>query len=137
MIQRIQTLYLLITAGLLTSLYFNPLMTTAAGKIYYTSNTALTILITVNLALSVLGIVLYRNRILQMRVTMINVIAMLGLQGWIAYFFFTRAEGVAFSTSAVFPIVCVILSILAYIGIARDEAMVQSASRLRSSKKKK
>ena len=60
---------------------------------------------------------------------------LLGYQAWIGYAFFTREAGVAFSISAVFPIVCAILTFTAMRYIARDEAMVRSANSIRAARK--
>ncbi|MBQ5802816.1 MAG: DUF4293 domain-containing protein, partial [Bacteroidales bacterium] len=77
-------------------------------------------------------IFIFKHRILQIRMCIFNILVLLGYQAWIAYAFFTREPGVAFSISAVFPVVCAILTFTALRYIARDEAMVRSANTLRS-----
>lgn len=103
----------------------------------YTDNLALTILTAITSATSLVSVFLYRKRIVQMRMTVFNMIVLLALQGWIAYYFFTCGKDVAFSMTAVFPIVACILSFLAFRGIAKDEALVQSVNRLRDCRKSK
>ena len=137
MIQRIQSLYLLIVSGLLFSMFFSNMMVTSSGSISYVSSAAFAILITVTFVLAFVSIFLYRHRIVQMRLVMIDAIVLLAFQIWIGYWFFTKPDGTAFSITAVFPLVCVILCVLAYIGIARDEALVQSVSRIRDTNRKK
>lgn len=135
MIQRIQTIYLLAAALFTGSLYFTPFMFVQTEKIMYTDSLTFTILISVIVLVSLVNIFCYKNRIIQMRLAMISTLVLLGFQGWIAYIFFTTDA--AFSTTALFPLLSAIFSLLAFRGIARDEALVQSADRLRSVRKNK
>lgn len=72
-----------------------------------------------------------------MRLCIYNMLVLLGFQGWILYMFFTRIEGTSFTILSVFPIVAAILTFFAFNGIRKDEALVQSASSLRSLSKNK
>ncbi len=131
MIQRIQTLFLLSASALLFSMFFGVMAYTPQESVKYTSVSALLILNIVSFALAFFSIVLYRHRMIQIRVCIYNSIILLGFQGWVLWLFFTRPEGTAFTVTAVFPVVAAILSFLAMRYIARDEAMVRSTSRLR------
>jgi uncharacterized membrane protein (UPF0182 family) len=82
-------------------------------------------------ALSFISIFLYKKRMLQLRMTILNAIILIGYQAWIVYLFIIRPDGSAFTTPAVFPVIAAILSWLAFRYIARDEAMVRAADRLR------
>jgi uncharacterized membrane protein (UPF0182 family) len=82
-------------------------------------------------AIALVSIFLYKKRVIQMRLTLLNAIILIGYQAWIVYLFIVRPEGSAFTTPAVFPIVAAILSWMAFRYIARDEAMVRAADRLR------
>lgn len=135
MIQRIQTLFLLIVAGLLISLFYSNLFYTVDFTVRYTEYTPFLVLNIGALAINVFTIMIYKYRVFQIRLCIINIIVLLCYQIWIAYFFFTKDEGTAFSISAVFPLVCLILTFLALRYIARDEAMVRSAYQLRKIKR--
>jgi len=99
--------------------------------IKYTDVIYLLIMIVVTFLISFITIFLYRHRMIQIRLCVLNSIILLGLQGWIGWMFFSRPEGSAFGISAVFPIVAAILTFTAMKYIAGDEALVRSTSRLR------
>jgi multisubunit Na+/H+ antiporter MnhF subunit len=130
MLQRIQTLYLLFTCGLLASLFFIPMCETLSGARDYSDYTGLLILLILSLATSLGTLFLYRRRTWQIRLCILNSIVLTGFQGWIACYFFT-AEA-AFSISAVFPLIAVILTVIAARYIARDEAMIRNTGRIRN-----
>ncbi len=133
MIQRVQTLFLLITLGLIVSLFYNKLCyAPQAEPIFFTDFTPFLILTIISAVICFFTIFIFKHRILQIRMCIFNILVLLGYQVWIAYAFFTREPGVAFSISAVFPVVCAILTFTALRYIARDEAMVRSANTLRS-----
>ncbi len=79
----------------------------------------------------------FKARILQMRLGVITVIMLAAFQIWLGVDFFRNKDEMVFSITAIFPLVSAILNLLAVRGIALDEAMVQSAYRLRGSKKRK
>lgn len=135
MIQRIQTLFLLATAGLLGSLFFSRFCYTTEMVVKYTQSLYLLIFIATTFFLTVFAIVKFKDRMMQLRVSIINILLLIGFQIWIAVIFFKEDHGVAFSITAVFPIVCAILTAMAVKYIARDEALVRSAYSLRKAKK--
>ena len=122
--QRIQTLYLLIASGLLVAMYFQPY------------GTGFIILFSIALAAQLLAIVALKSRTLQMRLSNLAALLLLGLQIWMAVSYFTADPRPSLSFTAIFPIVAAILDFLAASAILRDELLVRSASRLRSSKRK-
>ncbi len=136
MIQRVQTLYLLGTFSLLLSMFFSKFCyTPGSNPIEYTQYTPFLIMLIATTAICFFTIFLYRHRMIQIRLCTFNALVLLGFQGWLAYEFFTRPEGVAFSVTALFPAVCAILTVVALRFIARDEAVVRSANSIRSYKK--
>lgn len=137
MIQRIQTLFLLVATGLLFSLFFNNFTYSTDIAVKYTQYTPFLIFTIVTSAASLLSVFLFKNRMLQMRLCIYNMLILIAYQGWIAYMFFTRIEETAFSMTAVFPIIAGILTFLAFRYIGRDEALVQSVNSLRSLRKNK
>jgi len=131
MIQRIQTIFLLFAFGLLASLFFVPMSENAGVATAYSESVVLSALLATSTAVSLLTVFLYRRRMLQIRLSIFNIVVLTGFQGLIAYYFFTKAGDAVFSSTAVFPIVAAILTFLALRYIARDEAMVRTADRLR------
>lgn len=122
--QRIQTLYLLIASGLLVAMYFQPY------------GTGFIILFSIALAAQLLAIVALKSRTLQMRLSNLAALLLLGLQIWMAVSYFTADPRPALNMTAIFPIVAAILDFLAARAILKDELLVRSASRLRASKRK-
>lgn len=136
MIQRIQTLFLMIAFGLIISLFYNKLCYAPQMEpITYAQFTPFLILTIISAIVCFFTIFVFKHRILQIRMCIFNILVLLGYQAWIGYAFFTREPGVAFSISAVFPVVCAILTFTAMRYIARDEAMVRAASSIRSARK--
>lgn len=130
--QRIQTLYLFLSLGLTSSLFFCKL----TAEKSFTDYVPYFVLLIIIALLSLLALTCYKHRVFQMRTAMMAALITLGFQAWIAVEFFTTAPA-PFYITAVFPIAAIILDLLAARNILADEMMVRSASRLRSSKKKK
>ena len=132
MIQRVQSLYLLASSGLLFSLFFRPLMRNLDGDVLkFTQYWPFLIFVIVTFVLSFFAIFIYKRRIQQMRICIYNMLVLLAFQAWIAYMFFTRVEGTIFTISAVFPIVAGIFVFMAFRKISEDEALVQGLNSLR------
>jgi len=134
MIQRFQSLLLLIALILTALMFFLPLCHFADGsKAYVYEQYPLLVLLLISTVLTLFTIFMYKRRMLQIRISIFNALIVLGLQGWIAYLFFSPSNGgMAFSFIAVFPIVAFILIFLAIRYIGRDEALIRSLSRLRN-----
>ncbi len=139
MIQRVQSLYLLASSGLLFSLFFRPLMRNLDGEtvLKFTQYWPFLIFVIVTFVLSFFSIFIYKRRIQQMRICIYNMLVLLAFQGWIAYMYFTRLDGVVFTISAVFPIVAGIFVFMAFRKISEDEALVQGMNSLRDMTKNK
>ena len=122
--QRIQTLYLLIASGLLVAMYFQPY------------GTWFIVLFSLALACQVLAVVALQSRTLQMRLSNLAGLLLVGLQTWMCIVYFTADPRPSLSFTTIFPIIAAILDFLAARAILRDELLVRSASRLRASKRK-
>ena len=131
MIQRIQTLFLLGAAALLSSLFFVTIAKSQVESVKLIQIMPLLVFNAITTAIALVSIFLYKKRVIQMRLTLLNAIILIGYQAWIVYLFIVRPDSSAFTTPAVFPIVAAILSWMAFRYIARDEAMVRAADRLR------
>ena len=152
MIQRIQSIYLLLALILMGLLGWLPLGEIAAGDIIYDFNIRgvfevgksqaiinglpIMVLLAIIELLQVIIIFSYKKRVRQMRLATYNIILMIGILvvGWI----FIRAslksigDGVyVFQLVMAFPIVAAILNYMAIRAIAKDEALVRSIDRIR------
>ena len=131
--QRIQTLYLAISTGLMASLFF----CRKAGELAYTDYVPYLILLIIIVLLDFLALTVWSHRIFQMRTAILSSLITLAFQAWLAVDYFTADESLVFHVTAVFPLVSIILNVLAAGNIWSDEMMVRSASRLRAAKRKK
>lgn len=140
--QRIQTLYLLISAGLLVAMCFSNAYTVANPdgllevSYWQLQKPYFGILLGILIFLVVLALVVFKSRILQMRLAVLSGVIALGMQAWLAYMYFTF-EGPVFSFTAIFPLVVCICNFLAARGCFQDQLMVESAYRVRERRRRK
>ena len=139
--QRIQTLYLLISAGLAAALCFGTAykVVTPEGmqavSYWQLESPYFGILLGIVAFLIVLALVVYRSRILQMRLAVLSGIMALGMQLWLAYMYFTM-EGPVFRWTVIFPLLICLSNMLAARGDFQDQLMVESAYRVRERRKR-
>lgn len=150
MLQRIQSVYLILAAAAmlisvtlpLASFYFNTeeVLFEAMG-IYLNgeltdSTWGLFVIGLMSSISALITIFLYKNRILQIRLSIFNIVLMIGFYlyfGFIMYKVYP-VENLEFSKvgfGAIMPIVSIILTILAIRKIGADEALIRSLNRLR------
>lgn len=129
--QRVQTLYIFLATVLVGALFFCEISEGAR----YTEYAPYLILLIIASLLNLIALTTYKVRILQVRTVVFAALITLALQGWLAVDFIA-SKGVVFKVSAIFPLVAVILDILAARGIWADELIVRSSSRLRAAKRK-
>ena len=122
--QRIQTLYLVLALGL------------CVAALFLIDGTYFLILTAIAAVMTLIALVTYKHRIFQMRTSVIAGLMLVGLQVWILVKYFLAGDKTAYNIAYVFPIVAAILVFLAARNILADEMLVQSASRLRSNKRK-
>ena len=154
MLQRIQSIYLLGALLLIAALFIVPFAEIVGGNgsIYvfdkagvYLQGTSkpeiiysglpiqifLGIIVVVNLA----TIFSFKKRIRQIRLSVFNILLMIGLSGVIFYFTSHSARLLdgkySFEPSLVMPLIAVVLTYLAIRNIGRDEALVRSVDRIR------
>ena len=152
MIQRVQSLYLLavtillVLAMLLPIGYYThvgeplsdvlrPLGITMADGIHE-STWGLFAILMVSAVVSLGTIFLFRNRMLQVRMTIFSSILLIGYYVSVGIFIFTMksnsgAEAFRPGLALALPLVCIILNYLAFRAIYSDEIMVRAADRLR------
>lgn len=153
MLQRIQTVYLLLIAVLTIAVLFLPLALLQAGDQFFTFDASgistmaaepelvyptwgLFALATVITLLALLTIFLFKKRILQIRLCVFNAILMLGFYGLFAFFYWNLKGELDFTSISLrialsFPLISLILDYLAIRNIGADEALVRSLERLR------
>jgi peptidoglycan/LPS O-acetylase OafA/YrhL len=130
--QRVQTLYLAIATALIVAMFFCD----KAGDVSFVSYWPYLVLLILITLLDLLALTTYKIRVFQVRTTVLAALLTLALQAWLVVDFIVTGNDPVFHVPAVFPLVAVILDIMAARGIWADELMVRSASRLRSSKRK-
>lgn len=149
MIQRIQSVYLLlVTALLITSMClpvgsfigadaamytFKPLGVEVGGTFYSTWGVLGILLLSSIVAFAT--IFLFKNRMLQIRMSIFNSILLIGYyMAFLAFMFVLKRDlnaSFQISWALCFPLICIILNYLAIRAIGRDEVMVKAADRLR------
>lgn len=130
--QRVQTLYLFISTALMVTMIFSD----KTEGVRYTAYLPYLILLVVIGLLDLLALTTYRFRVFQMRTAVLSALVTVALQGWLALDFFVAGKDLVWKMTAVFPIVSVILNVLAAAAIWRDEMIVRTSSRLRAAKRK-
>ena len=138
--QRIQTLYLAVSTALLFILFFSDaLSVTAPDGLHHVTYLGFNkpyfgILLGILFAMTVLALVTFKVRILQMRLATLAGLVALGMTGWLAYFYFKMPKDVVvFHWTAIFPLIAAICDFLAARGCFQDQLMVESAYRIPSS----
>ncbi len=152
MLQRIQTIYLLIITMLMGAMFFFPFaeLLSQDNQIYlysfnglfldgnesvYFSTIPPIILLSIIVLVSFVSIFLFKKRILQIRLIGINLMLMLGYIGLNYYYiksFASQLTGViSYQIIIIFPLVSAILTYLAIRAIGKDEALVRSLDRIR------
>ncbi len=139
--QRIQTLYLLISTALAATLCFGTAYKVATPEglmsvsYWQLESPYFGILLGIVAFLVVLALVVYKSRILQMRLAVLSGIIALGMQLWLAYMYFTM-DGAVFRWTAIFPLLICLSNMLAARGDFQDQLMVESAYRVRERRKR-
>ena len=139
--QRIQTLYLLISTALVAALCFSTAYSVAGPdgmeriSWWQLQKPYFGILLGILAFLVVLALVVYKSRILQMRLAVLSAIIALGMQAWVSYMYFTF-EGPVFSWTAIFPLIICISNLLAARGCFQDQLVVESAYRVRERRRR-
>ena len=131
--QRVQTLYLFLATALIAALFFCH----KAGDVFYTDYWPYLVLLLVVAFLNVMALTTFKHRIFQMRTATLSAIILLGLQIWLVVDCIKTHNTPVFSLTAVFPVVAMILNLLAARGILADELLVRNSSRLRAAKRGK
>lgn len=148
MIQRIQSIWLLLASLAILCLLFVPTVGAAAAKGYYIlygsglqmegiseQSTNVPLLASTVLAglISLINIFNFRNRKLQTRIAALNIVLILALSFWFSQIV-NKIEGLKtldIEPGIFLPLVAIIFTVLAIRGIKKDEKLIRSADRLR------
>jgi hypothetical protein len=156
MIQRIQTLYLLLVVVLTTVTFFSPVaglqhaeqaaiyemsyrglfeMNVSGGSNMLANTWMLTALMVLIPLLAFITIILFKKRMLQIRLIIFNIVLMAGFYGLMFIYLWQYGKSLEASLfleiPAAFPLVGIILSIMAIRAIGKDEALIKSLNRIR------
>ena len=153
MLQRIQTVYLLLIVALTIATRFFPLAVLQAGNDLFSFDASgvstlmgepeliyptwgLFALVAVIAIVALVTIFLFKRRILQIRLCVFNALLMIGFYGFFAYLAYNFTSSFAEMSLQVkfglaFPLINLILDYLAIRNIGADEALVRSLDRLR------
>ena len=150
MIQRIQTIYLLVVVALGITLLFMPVVQfvspedaaelqvfelSALGGAPLQGIWGLTLTTVLIPLLALVDIFLYRKRILQARLNIFTVMLCLGYYGVLAIYIWLAKMSMGLEWHLIpwasIPLVCMILTLMATRAILKDEALVRAADRIR------
>lgn len=135
MIQRIQTVYLLIVAALQTVLLFSSLAKVPGTyDLKITNDITLAVLTSLTALVAFVSIFMYKKRVLQVRFNVFNALILVALQGIIIYYIVKLSgqhDSVTYAVPAIFPLISAILTYLAIRSILRDELTVRALNRIR------
>lgn len=154
MIQRIQSLYLLIVTALMCVTLFAPIamFTVASGEVFTLSAFSLAsemqsqgtiwmgILLSLATALPLVILFMFKNRVLQIRLCAVEIVLLVGCIAFMAiYFWLSGANALEdaevlhrqFGWAAIMPIVALVFAALASRAIFKDEVLVRSLDRIR------
>jgi len=136
MLQRIQTLYLLMAAGISVGLIFMfPIWETTGGSKVYAYNELLYLMLFLGSgALSILSIFMFKNRKLQFVLGRLNIISNFFLLGFFVYQSLNVSGETLVSEKGIgmfLPIISIVFLVLANKAIKKDEDLVKSVDRLR------
>ena len=154
MIQRIQTLYLLIVTAFMSLTLFTPIatFTVASGDVYTLSAFALSsgeqsqssvwmgIVLVLATVLPLVTLFLYKNRQLQLRLCGAEVVLLIGAVAFVAIYFWLAGanaldslgvEQRSLGWAAIMPLLSLVLAFLAARNIFKDEILVRSLDRIR------
>ena len=121
--QRIQTLYLALSTILIGVLFFS-----AKAAKYGADGLPIE---------DLLALTTFKIRVFQMRTAILSALITLALQIWIAVDFLSTNDVMVFKITAIFPLISVVLDVLAAKGILADQMLVESTYHLRKARRER
>ena len=129
MIQRIQTIFLLIVMIAQVVLHFQGLDVELFGSIYIVASLSL-----VSFLLAIVSIFSYKKRVRQILLNNINIFINVLLTGLLMYWLLNLSGGISFPEKGIelaFPPISLFCLFMANIYIRKDEKLVKSVDRIR------
>lgn len=129
MIQRIQTIFLLIVVIAQVVLHFQGLDVELFGSIYIVASLSL-----VSFLLAIVSIFSYKKRVRQILLNNINIFINVLLTGLLMYWLLNLSGGISFPEKGIelaFPPISLFCLFMANIYIRKDEKLVKSVDRIR------
>ena len=129
MIQRIQTIFLLIVVIAQVVLHFQGLDVELFGSIYIVASLSL-----VSFLLAIVSISSYKKRVRQILLNNINIFINVLLTGLLIYWLLNLSGGISFPEKGIelaFPPISLFCLFIANIYIRKDEKLVKSVDRIR------
>ena len=129
MIQRIQTIFLLIVVIAQVVLHFQGLDVELFGSIYIVASLSL-----VSFLLAIVSIFSYKKRVRQILLNNINIFINVLLTGLLIYWLLNLSGGISFPEKGIelaFPLISLFCLFMANIFIRKDEKLVKSVDRIR------
>jgi hypothetical protein len=129
MIQRIQTIFLLIVVIAQVVLHFQGLDVELFGSIYIVASLSL-----VSFLLAIVSIFSYKKRVRQILLNNINIFINVLLTGLLIYWLLNLSGGISFPEKGIelaFPPISLFCLFMANIYIRKDEKLVKSVDRIR------
>lgn len=148
MIQRIQSIWLLLAGIIILCLLFTPLVSNndyyiSVGGLYQKIGTEckkienfLPLLIT-TISVSIISFVNifnFKNRTLQKRIILVNIVLIIGLAFWCTIYAKKLPGGLensSYGLGIYLPVIAIVFCLMAKRGIDNDEKLIRSADRLR------
>jgi hypothetical protein len=154
MIQRIQTLYILLAAIVIALIFFFPMAEmannngtfyifrlnglfeqTSKGEVLLSPSPAAVAFICINILLCIMAILAFKNRIIQIRLCVFNIILLFCTLGvfyfYIAVTFSKFSAIVNYKVFAFLPLIAIVLNYMAIRAIQKDEDLIKSIDRIR------
>lgn len=136
MIQRIQTIYMILTALLMSGLFvwFPEVQNEAGENLFSRKEPLFFILIFLGIAFTILSILSFKNRKKQFVINRFTILINFILLGVFVYRSLTVSGGTLVSEKGIgmfIPILSIVLLVLANRAIQKDENLVKSVDRLR------
>ncbi len=141
--QRQQTLYLAISTILMVVMIFSvkavvPAADGSWAEAYkYAAYTPYLILLIIISLLDLLALTTFKVRVFQMRTAVLSALITFAFAVWLLVDFIQNHGSMVFRYTAVFPVLSIILNIMAVRGILADQLLVESAYHLRKSRRER
>lgn len=135
MIQRVQSIWLLLAAVVMAGVFYFPIYKYSDGlPLTIGDNYIAIVLVAISIILSFVAVFSFRSRKSQKKFVWLNILCCILVLAWLYYSEMATPVdhlGGYFWIGAFLPLICIILLFLALQGIRKDEKLIKSMDRLR------